>query len=196
MTIGSAASRTGHEPGAPRPFFRPFGPTTGLSLEPAPKSQGLPPRRLPARLADDSPLGRVPLIEDDAVVALDLQRILREAGYRVVGPAPSMADAESLMARGPIDCAVLDTDLKSGKAFAMADRLGRGGIPVVFVTSDPRQELAEKCAGRPVIRKPCCADEVLAAVERAISGGSDSESEIGYPTAPLTVSWPRVFPQL
>ena len=196
MTIGSAASRTGHEPGAPRPFFRPFGSTAGLSLEPAPKSQGLPPRRLPARLADDPPLGRVMVIEDNAVVALDLQGVLRQAGYRVVGPAPTMADAERLMARGPIDCAVLDTDLKGGKAFAVADRLDRAGIPFVLITNDPRQELKEKYAGRPVIAKPCHPDEVLAAVERAISGGSDLESEIQYPTAPLTISWPRVFPQL
>jgi DNA-binding response OmpR family regulator len=176
MTIGSAASRTGHEPGAPRPFFRPFGPTAGLSLEPA--------------------LGRVLVIEDDAVVALDLQRILRQAGYRVVGPAPTMVDAERLMARGPIDCAVLDTDLKGGKAFAVADRLDLADIPFVLVTSDSRQELGEKYAGRPVIAKPYGTDQVLAAVERVISGGSDCESEIQYPTAPPTVSWPRVFPQL
>jgi CheY-like chemotaxis protein len=180
MTIGSAASRTGHEPGAPCPFFRPFGSTAGLSLEPAPKSQGLPPRRSPARLADDPPLGRVMVIEDNAVVALDLQGVLRQAGYRVVGPARTMADAERLMARGPIDCAVLDTDLKGGKAFAVADRLDRAGIRFVLITNDPRKEPGEKFAGRPVIAKPYHPDEVLAAVERAISEA---------PTRPRSGAW-------
>ena len=33
-------------------------------------------------------------------------------------------------------------------------------------------------------------------VERALLEESDTESEIWYPTAPQTVSWPRVFPQL
>jgi hypothetical protein len=33
-------------------------------------------------------------------------------------------------------------------------------------------------------------------VEPALLEESDSESEIWYPTAPQTVSWPRVFPQL
>jgi hypothetical protein len=32
--------------------------------------------------------------------------------------------------------------------------------------------------------------------EPALSGESDAESEIWYPIAPQTVSWPRVFPQL
>ena len=32
--------------------------------------------------------------------------------------------------------------------------------------------------------------------EPALPEGSDTESEIWYPTAPQTISWPRVFPQL
>ena len=196
MTIGSAASLPGHEPGAPLPIFRPFGPSAGLSIAPAAMSQGAPPRRLPARLADDPPLGRILVIEDNAVVALDLQRILREAGYRVVGPASSLSDAERLIARGPIDCALLDIDLEAGRAAAMADRLDRAGIPFVFVTSDSRRDLPDKHAGRPVVAKPCTKDRVLEAVKRAMSAGADEESGIWYPTAPPSVSWPRVFPQL
>ena len=33
-------------------------------------------------------------------------------------------------------------------------------------------------------------------VEPALLEEADTESEIWYPTAPQTVSWPRVFPQL
>ena len=32
--------------------------------------------------------------------------------------------------------------------------------------------------------------------EQAMPEDCDAESEIRYPTAPQTVSWPRVFPQL
>jgi CheY-like chemotaxis protein len=196
MTLGSAASRTGHEPGAPLPFFRPSGPTAGLSVGPVPGSQGMPPRRLPARLADDPPLGRILVIEGNAIVALDLQRILREGGFRVVGPAPSVSDAERLIARGPIDCAVLDIDFESDHSFAAADELDRRGIPIVFATSNPRKDLPEEHAHRLVITMPCGKEQVLEAVERAISRRADGNSEIWYPMAPPTISWPRVFPQL
>ena len=46
-----------------------------------------PPRWLGA---SEPPRGRILVVEDQAVVALDLQRSLREAGYRVVGPATSL----------------------------------------------------------------------------------------------------------
>jgi DNA-binding NtrC family response regulator len=156
----------------------------------------MPPRRLPARLADDPPLGRILVIEESAVVALDLQRILREAGYRVVGPAPSVTDAERLIARGPIDCAVLDLDLKGDKAFALADHLDLCGIPIVFATGDPHRNLPEERAHRTFIAKPYVKEQVLEAVERAISGRAAGHGGIWYPMAPQTISWPRVFPQL
>jgi hypothetical protein len=35
-----------------------------------------------------------------------------------------------------------------------------------------------------------------ARVEQPMAEDPESESEIWYPTAPETVSWPRVFPQL
>jgi hypothetical protein len=35
-----------------------------------------------------------------------------------------------------------------------------------------------------------------ARAERAMTEESEAESEIRYPTAPQTISWPRVFPQL
>jgi CheY-like chemotaxis protein len=114
----------------------------------------------------------------------------------VVGPAPSVSDAERLVARGPIDCAVLDMELKGDKAFAVADHLDLCGIPIVFATSDPRRDLPEEHASRPLITKPYGKEQVLEAVERAISGRAAGDSAIWYPMAPPTVSWPRVFPQL
>ena len=40
MTIGSAASRPGHEPAAPLPPFHPFESDAGLSVEPDTLSKG------------------------------------------------------------------------------------------------------------------------------------------------------------
>jgi CheY-like chemotaxis protein len=114
----------------------------------------------------------------------------------VVGPAPSVSDAERLIARGSIDCAVLDMELKGDKALAVADHLDLCGIPIVFATGEPRRDLPGEHACRPLITKPYVKEQVLEAIERAISGRAVGDSEIWYPTAPQTISWPRVFPQL
>lgn len=43
---------------------------------------------------------------------------------------------------------------------------------------------------------PLVEDDKHAGVEQAMPGDSAVEGEIWYPTAPQTIVWPRVFPQL
>src|ERR1044071_7722244 len=102
MTATSAASTLGDswnrqlsyniESIAPRPM------PVGVRSPPSLNTLGLPQRR-------------VLVVVDDAIVALDLQRLLHEAGYRVVGPATTVAEIQGLIQRGDIDCAILDLDI-------------------------------------------------------------------------------------
>ena len=197
MTIASAASVPGLVPAAPLPSSRSFARPAGLSIAPAPLGQGAPPRRAPLWLeAQDPPLGRILVVEDKAVIALDLQRILREAGYRVIGPASSDLEAEQLLRRGRVDCAVLDIEPNGRTPFAVADRLAERDIPFLFVTGCPGLGLPERHGGRPVITRPYTGDQLLAAVERVMSGPTEEAMPIWYTVAPDKVSWPRIFPQL
>ena len=94
----------------------------------------LPHTSHPPQLAADGPRGRILIVEDQAVVALDLQRTLREAGYRVLGPATSLPAVEALLARGTVDAALVDAD--AGRlAFVLADRIVDAGVPVLFLTA-------------------------------------------------------------
>lgn len=148
---------------------------------------------LPDPAANDLPRGRILVVEPQIVVALDLQRILREVGYRIVGPASSVAGVERLMVRGSIDCAVLDLDLDA--AIAIADLLTQSGIPVVFLSGASLDELPERHRGSPLVDKPYTAASLLKALTRAISAGSD-ETGIWYRPSLPSISWPRVMPQL
>ena len=193
MTIASAASVPGLVPAAPLPSSRSLSRPAGPSIAPAPKGQGAPPRRAPLWLeAQDPPVGRILVVEDEAVIALDLQRILREAGYRVIGPAASVAEAERLLRRGRVDCAVLDIEPNGQMPFAVADRLAERDIPFIFVTGRSGLDLPDRHGGRPTIARPCTRNRLLAAVEQAMSGSMPT----WYTVAPDRVSWPRVFPQL
>ena len=57
--------------------------------------------------------------------------------------------------------------------------------------SRPSHELAA-----PLTTFPSLEAATPRSAEPALAEESDAESEIWYPTAPQTVSWPRVFPQL
>jgi CheY-like chemotaxis protein len=196
MTIGSAAFLPGRGPEAPLAFFHDF-PPQGSPSELRPQSRGVPPGRSPAALApDDLPCGRILLVADQAVFALDLQRMLRDAGYRVVGPACSVVEARQLIERGAIDCAILDINRDGRTAFAVGDLLATSGVPFLLLTDGPPEALPDRLAGRPVVEKPYTRADLLAAIRQALASRDSDDGEIRYPIAPATVSWPRVMPQL
>ncbi|MGE0577604.1 MAG: hypothetical protein AB7F22_15535 [Reyranella sp.] len=145
--------------------------------------------------SDDVPRGRILVVADEAVVALDLQRTLREAGYRVVGPATSLADVHRLIARGSIDCAVLDLAIDRRMPIPVADLLAFAEIPFVFLTDGDKSGLPLQHAHRPVVKRPYVEQDLLAAIDRAMR----QHGRPGKATplqSPAPASFPRVLPQL
>jgi CheY-like chemotaxis protein len=193
MTLGSAACLPRHNAGARLRFCQPLQ-KSGLTAALQTMNQGAPPTHSPPCLAaEHSPMKRILIVENQAIVALDLQRVLKEAGYKVVGPASSVTEADRLIARGSLDCAILDFDGDNGIALAVADRLERSNIPWVFL-ADNLGDLQAHSA-RSIVGKPYTKDELLAALRCAIEDQSQRD-EILYATAPAQFSWPRVMPQL
>jgi len=149
---------------------------------------------LPPHLAAEPPRGRILVVEDQAVVALDLQRTLREAGYRVVGPAISLPAVKGLLARGRIDGAIVDAD--AGRlAFVLADRLADASVPVLFL-ADGANPLPARHEGAPILEKPFSRPRLLEALENVLKAPRLAGEELPYAISPPPPSWPRVFPQL
>ena len=59
----------------------------------------------------DRGVARVLVVEDEALIAMDLQALLEEAGYQVLGPANSSAAALALIDNEEPDVALLDVNL-------------------------------------------------------------------------------------
>ena len=79
------------------------------------------------------------IVEDEIFVALDLERILTDAGYHVVGIAADRREA--LEAAGQCTFAFVDVNLRDGcTGPGIAQRLAtEHGVRVVFVTANPSQ---------------------------------------------------------
>src|SRR5688572_33077688 len=75
---------------------------------------------------------RILIVEDEAIIAFDLQSILEKAGAVVVGPARTIAAARELAATSEITAAILDVQLGDGAAFSIADTLAGRGVPFAF----------------------------------------------------------------
>lgn len=195
MTIGSAASSAKYGPQAPIPISRSFRRNGRLPAILQVPTASTPRRHFPKTvLADDSPRGRILVVADHAPLVLDVQRILRDAGYRAIGPVESVEDAERLTRQRPVDGAVVDLQLKDEGAAAIADGLVRDGIPFVWLTDAPLSAIPRAHAFGPAVTKPFNSEDLIDALERALSSGHRARSF--YPVPPPQEVWPRVFPQL
>jgi DNA-binding response OmpR family regulator len=108
---------------------------------------------------------QVLVLEDEPLIAMDLEDLLAGRGYTVVGPF-STADAalESLKTAQPAT-ALLDVYLFNGTSFGVARELKRRGIPFAFMTGLVASDLLpDDLAGSPIILKPYREKELLSFV--------------------------------
>ncbi|MBJ6128476.1 response regulator [Microvirga splendida] len=93
--------------------------------------------------ANGKPL--VLVLEDEALIALNLQDELRDAGYRTAGPFTTCAAALGWLQTATPDTAILDVALKDGPCLEIALELGRREVPFLIYSGHhkDRQLLAE-----------------------------------------------------
>ncbi|MBY6142186.1 response regulator [Leisingera daeponensis] len=115
--------------------------------------------------------GRVLIIEDEPVLALDLSEIARSAGLSVVGVARNGAEARQLAAEFPADLVLSEVRLAGGASgIGAVNGLPQthGRCPVVFLTAAPERLLTgERPEPAFVISKPYTEEQVWLAVRQA-----------------------------
>ncbi|HYD28195.1 response regulator [Brevundimonas sp.] len=89
----------------------------------------------------ESPDLRVMIVEDQALLAMELELVLGESGCDVVGCAMDQVSAFTVAAREHPDLALIDVNLLDGLTGPrIAQRLvGEYGTAVVFLTANPEQ---------------------------------------------------------
>jgi CheY-like chemotaxis protein len=119
------------------------------------------------------------VVEDEALIALDLQALLEDAGYRVMGPASSPAAALMLLDHSDPDVALLDVNLGRSDVFDVANELATRKSRVIFLTGDTMQRLPQAHRHRPLVSKPFLPHVVLQAVQDALADRSSAgENEV------------------
>jgi CheY-like chemotaxis protein len=141
------------------------------------------------------PQRRVLVVVDDAIVALDLQRLLYGAGYRVVGPATTVAEIQRLIQRGAIDCAILDLDIERRTPLPIADLLAFADVPFVYLTTGVLGWVPSRHRRTPVVEKPFTREALLTAVEKAMGKPREIGNDNLRPGG-LVVPWTKVYPSL
>jgi CheY-like chemotaxis protein len=112
---------------------------------------------------------RVLVVEDDALVALDVASTLEAAGFEVIGPAASVAKAIELIERVGCDGAVLDVNLGSETAVPIALRLLQLNTPFIALSGYSRDQLPDVFDQAPHMQKPHSGSGLVSALRTAMS---------------------------
>ncbi|HTV34651.1 MAG TPA: response regulator [Methylocella sp.] len=102
---------------------------------------------------------RILIVEDEPFIRLALEEMLSEFGFEVAGSVANISQALDLIAREPIDGAILDVNLGAEKIDTVADQLGERACPFIFTTGYSL-EIPERHAGRAVLEKPFGTEEL------------------------------------
>jgi len=113
---------------------------------------------------------KVLVVEDESLVALDIESMLEELGCVVVASVPRLLKALDLAASLDIDLAVLDINLAGEVVYPLAFRLAQRGIPFLFTTGYSTATLPADLRDRPLVRKPVALAGLKKAVGQARTG--------------------------
>jgi DNA-directed RNA polymerase specialized sigma24 family protein/CheY-like chemotaxis protein len=120
----------------------------------------------------DSATGSVMIIEDEAIIAMDIESIVAEMGHRVTGVARTRAEAVELGRKDVPDLILADIQLadNSSGIDAVNDLLAELGTrPVIFITAFPERLLTgDKPEPAFLISKPYTVDQIVSAVSQAM----------------------------
>ena len=105
------------------------------------------------------------VVEDDALLALDLADLLADAGYDVIDPAGSNETARRAIERQRPHFALLDYNLGEETSVPTAIDLAQRNIPFIYVTGRAEAVAANPLApSAPILSKPYRVEEILQAL--------------------------------
>ncbi|MEM7491026.1 MAG: response regulator [Pseudomonadota bacterium] len=110
------------------------------------------------------------VVEDEFLIAMELEMVLEEVGARPV-IAASIPDAEAALPDG-VDAAILDVHLGGETTLDLAARLAAQGIPFVFQSGHVRPDDLTPGLDAPILSKPVRAEQVAAELSRLLQAAA------------------------
>ena len=95
------------------------------------------------------------ILEDEPLIAMSMEALIEDEGWRAVGPFAAVEDALAAILGGVvIDCALLDCNLGGVPSWPVADGLAERGVPFAFTSGQLAADIEPRFADRPIFAKP------------------------------------------
>ena len=111
---------------------------------------------------------RILVVEDEAIIALEMACLLKQASYDVVtcGSLKSGLQEAELQ---EFDAAILDVNLRGEMSFPLADALAQKNVPFIFVSGYEIEIVPRQHRRRPFVGKPFLSQKLLNAITSAMN---------------------------
>ena len=124
---------------------------------------------------------RVLVVEDNILIALDIEQTLQGLGCVVVGPVGKLDAALRMADEEALDAALLDVNIRGGHVYPVAERLRARGIPFALASGYGDWAIPEEFQNQRRLSKPFTTRElemqVLSLYREKVTG--DGGEELG-----------------
>jgi DNA-binding response OmpR family regulator len=121
------------------------------------------------RMSDITARRRILVVEDEALVAMQLEDMLAELGHDIAASCARLDEAVAAARTIACDAAVLDINLSGQTSFPVAQTLKDRGVPFLFATGYGTSILPPELAGSQVLHKPYSLDDLRLALSSALA---------------------------
>lgn len=97
---------------------------------------------------------KVLVVEDESLIAMDLQNMLTGAGYEVLGPVGTITTALEMISQQEITAAIMDANLEGENSVIVATALTKSNVPYLVVTGYDLKTLPSALQIKHAIQKP------------------------------------------
>lgn len=107
---------------------------------------------------------RVLVVEDDLLIAMELEDMLAGFGCEVVGPFARLGDAIAAT-DGELDGAVIDLNVRGEYSYPLIERLRQRSVPMIICSGYvDLPTIGEKVGDVPMLAKPCSPEKLSALI--------------------------------
>lgn len=110
---------------------------------------------------------RVMLVEDDVLLAMEMEDFLHDLGCEVIGPFGKLDESIDASDHERLDGAVVDLNLRGELSFPLIDKLTEEGVPLIICSGYvDLPGMKERLATAPCIAKPCIGGKLVEMMKR------------------------------
>jgi DNA-binding response OmpR family regulator len=108
---------------------------------------------------------RILLVEDDLLLAMEMEDLLRDLGCRIVGPFGRLSHAQEAALNEELDGAIVDLNLRGEMSFPLIEDLRRRSVPCILCSGyADLPEMKSRLREIPKLGKPCNHEHLIAAM--------------------------------